>query len=93
MSKQVTLEITEAGGIQMLHDDAVNLAELGKIEVQRASHVEFDNAKGKWFVQSAKTLVVLRDDFDTREIALEWEKEHYSPGGAGWAELTGGNKA
>jgi hypothetical protein len=88
--KEIKLEITSVGGIQMLHDDDVNLAEFGKIEVTRASNVEFNNDKGAWYVQSAKTLIVLKDDFATRQEALAWEKVHYSPGGLGWNELTGG---
>ena len=32
----IKLEITAKGGIQMLHDDAVNLAEFGTVEVKRA---------------------------------------------------------
>jgi hypothetical protein len=86
----ISLEITEDGGVRMLHDDAVNLAELGEIEVTRASNVEFDNAKGCWYVQSAATMAILKDDFVTREEALKWEKKWYSPTGPGWAELTEG---
>jgi hypothetical protein len=84
----IKMQITKVGGVQMLHDDAVDLSVLGQVEVTRASHVEFDNAKQRWFVQSARTLEILRDDFLTREEALAWEKQHYSPGGKGWAELT-----
>ena len=71
----------------MLHDDAVDLTLFGKVEVKRASHVEFSIAKQAWFVQSAKTLVILRDDFKTRAEALAWEKKYYSPGGPGWEEI------
>jgi hypothetical protein len=85
----IQIEINERGGVAMLHDDAVNLAELGKIEVSRASHVEFSNVSGQWYVQSAKTLQVLHHA-PTRAEALAWEKEYYSPDGEGWAELTGG---
>lgn len=86
---KIALQITSTGGIQMLHSDAVNLSLLGKVSVSRASNVEFNNDKQAWFVQSAKTLLILRDDFQTREAALEWEKLYYSPGGAGWGELAG----
>ena len=85
----IKLEITAKGGIQMLHDDAVNLAEFGKVEVKRASHVEYNNEVGCWLVQSAKTGIILKDDFKTRAEALAWEKVHYSPGGRGWGELKG----
>lgn len=98
---EISLQITAAGGIRMLHDDHVDLSEFGEIKVSRASHVEFsdgnhtsDNGyangipKG-WYVQSAATLDILKDGLTTRAEALAWEKQHYSPGGAGWAELTG----
>lgn len=85
----ITLQVTPEGGIQMLHDDAVDLTELGEIEMSRASHVEFDNQKQGWFVQSAKTLKILAEGFKTRAEALTWEKKFYSPDGDGWAELTG----
>lgn len=83
------LQITPEGGVQMLHDDAVDLKDLGPINMTRASHVEFDNANQWWFVQSAKTLKILADGFKTREEALNWEKNYYSPTGDGWSELTG----
>ena len=84
----IKLEITAKGGIQMLHDDAVNLAEFGRVEVKRASHVEYNNEVGEWYVASARTGIILKDDFKTRAEALAWEKEYFSPGGAGWSELT-----
>lgn len=86
--KEVSLQITASGGVRMLHDDSVNLAELGTIEMSRASHVEFDNEKQAWYVQSALTLKILKDDFPDRASALAWEKSYYSPSGEGWAELT-----
>lgn len=83
----ISLQITADGGVQMLQDDAVDLRELGEIEVTRASHVEFDNEKQMWFVQSARTGKFLYWA-KTRTEALAYEKEWYSPDGAGWAELT-----
>lgn len=71
----------------MLHDDAVNLKKLGTIEMKRASHIEFNHDSQKWFVASALTKRVLKDDFETRAEALSWEKDWYSPGGNGWGEI------
>lgn len=80
--------ITKEGGIKMLHDDVAELESFGKVDVTRASHVEFDNDTQKWFVQSAKTLEVLKF-FDSRTEALDWERSYYSPKGEGWKELEG----
>jgi hypothetical protein len=85
---QIELQITAHGGIQMLQNDEVDLRELGEIEVSRASHIEFSNSLQRWIVVSAKTMKVLKDDFQTRAEALAWEKAYYSPSGAGWKELT-----
>ena len=84
---EIKLELTAQGGIRMLHDDAVDLSEFGKVEVCRASHVEFNNATGFWYVQSAKTGKMLKEDFTSRADALAWEKKYYSPDGPGWEEL------
>lgn len=78
--------ITKTGGVQMLHDDVADLCSLGSVTCKRASHVEFDTVKQKWYVQSAKTLEVL-GYFESREKALAWEKDYYSPGGQGWSEF------
>ena len=83
----ISLELTADGGIRMLHSDEVDLRPFGEIQVTRASHVEFNNHTGQWFVTSAKTGQLL-NAFDTRAAALAWESEYYSPSGDGWAELT-----
>jgi hypothetical protein len=85
--EEISLEVTKDGGLQMLHSDAVDLSEFGAVEVTRASNVEFDNAKQRWYVQSFATMKILKDDFFTREEALAWEKDWYSPGGPGWSEI------
>ncbi len=84
----IQIEINAQGGVAMLHDDLVNLAALGQVQVKRASHVEFSNVTGQWYVQSAKTLAILHYA-ETRAAALAWEKQHYAPSGPGWAELKG----
>lgn len=88
--KTIKVEVAANGCLQMLHDDAFDIAAFGPVQVTRASNVEFNNATGKWYVQSARTGRILKADCDTREGALAWEKEFYGPGGKGWAELTGG---
>ena len=92
MSGAIKLQITNGGGVQMLQDDRIDLRPLGKIKVYRASHVEFSEEKQAWYVQSAKTNKILKDDFQTRAEAIAWEKEHYSPDGDGWHEIEGENR-
>ena len=85
----IKMEVMADGCVRMLWDDAIDLKQFGDVEVSRASHVEFNNKSGLWYVKSARTNQMLRDDFKTRREALYWEKQHYSPGGKGWSELTG----
>lgn len=84
----ISLQITPEGGIQMLQDDAIDLTQFGQVEVSRASHVEFCNREQGWYIESAKTGERLASGFKTRGEAITWEKNYYSPSGAGWAELT-----
>lgn len=83
----ISLQIGADGSMAMLQDDALDLRQFGEVEITRASHVEFDNARQLWYVQSAKTLTYLHYA-KTRAEALAWEKDYYSPSGLGWAELT-----
>ena len=82
----MTLEVTPDGNIRCLYTDEIDLPQLGRLQVSRASHVEFDNHLRKWTVTSAKTGRRLHSSM-TREQALEWERQYYSPNGAGWKEL------
>ena len=87
--EEIRLEITAGAALRMLHNDALDLSQFGKLKVKRASRVEFNNRLGRWVVRSAKTGKVLRDDFRLRKDALAWEKVYYSPGQPGWRELVG----
>ena len=96
---EIAVQITAHGGLAMLHDDAVDLSEFGNVRVSRASHVEYSTgewvrvsgcpvlAPRGWFVMSARRMEVIASGFKTRAEALAFEKQHYSPGGAGWPEL------
>lgn len=87
MSDEMDIEILEDGSIKMLHNDAMPVEQLGKVETHRVSNVEWDNDGGGWFVQSAKTGKYLALGFKTRGEALAWEKKYFSPTGEGWKEL------
>lgn len=87
-SDRVEVQVTARGGVRMLHDDRAGLEALGPVSTTRASHVEFDQRRQRWYVQSARTERILADDFLSRAEALAWEREYYSPSGKGWAEFT-----
>lgn len=71
--KQVVLRIDKASATaRTLWTDAINLRGLGKLRVERASHVEFDDSRQTWYV-ATPGWNLLKDGFTTREEALAWE--------------------
>ena len=84
---KINLQLTDDGSLEMLHDDSFDTSYFGIPKIKRASHVEFDNEKSKWKVTSAKTKKILKENFNTRQEAINWEKEYYSPGTKGFEEI------
>ncbi len=82
----MTLEVTTDGNIRCLYSDEIDLSQLGRLNISRASQIEFDNYLRKWTVTSSKTSKRLHSA-RSREEALEWEAQYYSPMGGGWSEL------
>ena len=100
----IRLHITRDGRIRGLWTDVVDFTGLGKTDVRRASHVEFDRRIQKWYVQKAVPCGWLRRWIQrlsrramgrviyyapTRSAALDWERRYFQPGGRGWATVTG----
>ncbi len=100
MNAQITrLRITPNGRIQGLWSDDLHITELGPVRVRRASHVEFDDSQQCWCVLAPASgsrmrrllqrLLGLRQKqvlhrAATRSTALDWEREHFGPGGRHW---------
>lgn len=88
------LIITEDGLICGLWSDDLSLHEIGRCSVRRASLVEYDNVAGMWTVRAdvpwwRRLFNVGRILFSSpsRDAALAWEREWFSPGGGGWETL------
>ena len=94
----IRLRITRDGRVRGLWTDAVDFTGLGDTNVRRASHVEFDRRRQRWFVAAVPrgwlrrwvqrlfgrpTGRVIYFAL-TRSAALEWEHRHFQPGGRGW---------
>jgi hypothetical protein len=63
------------GTARCLWTEAVPLQELGVLEVQRASDVEFNPAKQVWEVRLASNPSVVAFSHSSRAICLHWERE------------------
>jgi hypothetical protein len=84
MEPAMQMVIDPQGGIHCLYTEALNLAALGTLSIQRASHVEPD-AQGKWWADLAPVGGPLLGPFDRRSAALaaesQWLEAHWLAGG------------
>jgi len=63
------------GTAHCLWTEAVPLQELGRLNVQRASQIEFNPKIQKWEVRLASRPDVVRFSHASRETCLQWERE------------------
>jgi hypothetical protein len=77
--------IDRRGGVRCLYSEAIDLAALGTLSIQRASHVEPD-AEGQWWADLAPVDGPKLGPFDWRSGALaaesEWLEAHLLAGSA-----------
>jgi hypothetical protein len=77
---KLIFEITPEGNLHGLYTDDVNLFDIGRVtNVHKASNVEFNESKQCWQVLSLDGEVLYENT--SREKAVEWEIEVFSPGG------------
>ncbi len=69
-----TISFTPDGTAHCLWTDAISLHELGRLEITRASHIEFNHADQKWEVRDRKGRV--RFIARSRAACLEWEHDN-----------------
>ena len=68
------LVIDPSGGVRCIYDELLPLAELGRLSIQRGSHVEPDDA-GQWTADLSPVGGPLLGPFETRSAALDAERE------------------
>ena len=71
----VTLIIAPDGTVQGLYTEAIDLAALGRLRVERASTIEFDHPAQVWRVFDRRG----RGRFasPSRQACLDWEAAHW----------------
>ena len=69
-----SITFNAAGTARCLWTEAVPLHELGRLEIQRASTVEFSPAKQEWEVRLASNPDVVAFSHTSRETCLQWER-------------------
>ena len=63
------------GTARCLWTEAVPLHELGRLDVERASTVEFQPSTQQWGVRLASNPDVVAFSHSSRETCLEWERK------------------
>jgi len=70
-----TISFNRDGTARCLWTEAVPLQELGRLDIQRASTVEFNVAEQTWEVRLASGLGVVAFSHPSRETCLNWERK------------------
>ena len=73
MTTDIELVVDAGGGIRCIYDEALDLRELGKLHITRASHVEPD-AEGYWWADMGPVDGPVLGPFRSRTEALGAEK-------------------
>jgi hypothetical protein len=69
MTSQTELVVGVDGGMRCIDDEALDLREIGKLRINRASHVEPD-AEGYWWAEMAPSGGPVLGPFRTRTEAF-----------------------
>lgn len=73
----IHISFTPDGTAQCLWTDALPLHELGRLEIHRASNMEFNNSTQHWEVKDRNRKV--RFISKSRTACLEWEQRNLQP--------------
>ena len=73
----INISFNPNGTAHCLWTDAIPLHELGRLEITRASSIEFNNATQHWEVKDRKGR--LRIAAKSRSACLEWEQQNLQP--------------
>ncbi len=73
MTSDMELVVDAGGGVRCIYDEALDLREIGKLQITRASHVEPD-AEGFWWADMAPSGGPMLGPFRSRSEALGAER-------------------
>jgi hypothetical protein len=74
-----TLRFDQKGGVACLYTEKIDLRELGRLHVVRATEISFDQEQQRWEVRCAASGKLLFDD-PSRATCLAWEQANLQPG-------------
>ena len=73
----INISFKPDGTAQCLWTEALPLHELGRLEISRATNIEFNNSTQEWEVKDQKGKV--RFFSRSRSACLEWEEQNLQP--------------
>ena len=74
MNSQMELVVDAGGSVRCIYDEELELRELGKLQITRASHVEPD-AEGCWWADMGPVDGPMLGPFGSRSAALAAERQ------------------
>ncbi len=74
MTAEMELVVDAGGSVRCIYDEALDLREIGKLQITRASHVEPD-AEGYWWADMGPVDGPMLGPFTSRSEALAAERD------------------
>ena len=72
----IAISFKPDGFAHCLWTEVLPLGELGKLEVRRASTIEFNNGTQQWEVRSSENQVMYANP--SRNVCLDWEHQYFN---------------
>lgn len=76
MKTESILTFNPDGTAEGLYTEAISLSALGRLSVQRASTIEFDDASQEWVVRSPEGAELYQSP--SRQQCLDWERGYFN---------------
>ena len=74
--KRFVLRFDATGTGHAFFTEAIDLSAIGRLEISRATTLEFHNERQVWEVKDGEGLILFADP--SRSVCLHWEHEHFN---------------
>ena len=73
-AQPITLTITPCGEVRTLYTEEIDLSTIGRLEIHRASNIEFNNRSQEWEVRTLRSEILFSNS--SRSSCVDWERRH-----------------
>ena len=74
---RLVLRIDKSAQVHCFYTETIDLTQIGRLEVRRASTVEFSDTNQQWEVRDSAGLLLY--SHPSRATCLAWEQQHLQP--------------